>query len=91
MVNVVDVGVLGSDEDVTARHAQESVTIATFGKVEGRPLSIGPGLGRDSEAESRCEGTTDVDKVGPGRRRVRESEDRPRACKWTHGRRCRRR
>ena len=63
VANVVDIGFLGSDEDMTARKAQEPITVATFGEVEGhRALSIGPGLGRDSEAESRSEGTNDVDK-----------------------------
>ncbi len=48
MVNVVDVGILGSNEDVTARKAQEPIAAATFGEVEGhRPLSVGPGHGRD--------------------------------------------
>ena len=61
VANVVDVGFLGSDEDVTARKAQEPVAAATFGKVEGhRPLGVGPGLGRDAEAEGRSEGTNDV-------------------------------
>jgi hypothetical protein len=62
VVNVVDVGFLGSDEDVTARKTQESIAAATFGEVKGhRPLSVGPGLGRDAEAEGRSEGTNDVD------------------------------
>jgi hypothetical protein len=47
---------------VTARKAQEPIAAATFGEVEGhRPLSVGPGLGRDAEAEGRSEGTNDVD------------------------------
>ena len=63
MVNVVDVGFLGSDEDVTARKAQQPITATTFGEVKGhRPLSVGPGLGRDSEAEGRSDGTDDIDK-----------------------------
>jgi hypothetical protein len=63
VVNVVDVGFLGSKEDVTARKAQEPIAAATFGEVEGhRPLSVGPGLGRDAEAEGRSEGTNNVGK-----------------------------
>jgi hypothetical protein len=62
VVNVVDVGFLGSDEDVTARKAQEPISAATFGEVEGhRPLSVEPGFGRDTEAEGRSEGTNGVD------------------------------
>ena len=61
--NIVDVSFLRSDEDVTARKAQEVVAAATFCEVEGhRPLSVGPGLGRDAEAEGGSEGTNDVDK-----------------------------
>ena len=62
VANVVDVGFPGSDEDVTARMAPEPIAVATFGEVEGhRPLSVGPGLGRDAEAEGRSEGANDVD------------------------------
>jgi hypothetical protein len=47
---------------VTARKAQELIAAATFSEVQGhRPLSVGPGLGRDGEAEGRGEGTNDVD------------------------------
>ncbi len=64
VANVVDVGFLGSDEDVTVRKAQEPIAAATFGEVEGhRPLSVGPGLGRDAQAKGRSEGTNDVDEV----------------------------
>jgi len=63
VANVVNIGFLGSDEEVTARKAQEPFTVATFGEVEGHcSLSIGHGLGRDAEAESRSEGTNDIDK-----------------------------
>jgi hypothetical protein len=63
VANVVDVGFLGSDEEVTARKAQEAIAATTFGVVEGhRPLGVGPGFGRDTEAEGRSEGTNDVDK-----------------------------
>jgi len=56
--NVVDVGFPGSDEDMTARKAQEAIAAATFGEVEGhRPLSVGPGTGRDAEAEGRSSGS----------------------------------
>jgi len=62
VANVVDVGFPGSDEDVTARKAQEPIAAATFGEVEGhRPLSAAPGLSRDAEAEGRSEGANDVD------------------------------
>ena len=48
---------------MTARKAQQVVTTATFCEVEGhRPLSVGPGLGRDAEAEGGSEGTNDVEK-----------------------------
>ena len=61
VVNVVEVRFLRPDEDVTARKAQEVVAAATFCEVEGhRPLSVGPGPGRDAEAEGRSEGTNDV-------------------------------
>ena len=61
VVNVVDVGFLWSNEDMTARKAQEVVAITTFCEVEGHcPLSVGPGLGRDGEAKGRSEGTNDV-------------------------------
>ncbi len=49
VANVVDVGFLGSDEDVTVRKAQEPI--------------VGPGLGRDAQAKGRSEGTNDVDEV----------------------------
>ena len=62
-MNVVDVSYTGSDEDVTARKTQEPIAATTFGEVEGhRPLSVGPGLSGDAEAEGRSEGTNDVDK-----------------------------
>ena len=65
MVNVVSVGLLGSDEDMTARKArkaQEVIAAATLGEIEGhRPLSVRPGFGRDAEAEGGSEGTNDVD------------------------------
>ena len=62
VANVVGVGFLGSEEDVTARKAQEPIAAATFGEVEGHhPLTVRPGLGRDAEAESRSERTNDVD------------------------------
>jgi hypothetical protein len=62
VANVVYVACIGSDEDVTARKAQEPIPAATFGEVEAhRSLSVGPGLGRDAEAEGRSEGTNDVD------------------------------
>ena len=61
-VNVVGVNLPGSEKDVTARKAQEPIAVATFGEVEGhRPLTIGPGVGRDVKAEGRGEGTNDVD------------------------------
>ena len=61
MANVVDVGFLRSDEDVTARKAREVVAVAAFCEVEGhRPMNVGPGLGEDAEAEGRSEGTKDV-------------------------------
>ena len=48
--------------DPMRRKAQEAITATTFGEVEGhRPLIIGPGLGRDAEAEGRSEGTNKVD------------------------------
>lgn len=62
MVNVVDVGLIGSNEDVTARKAQEAIAAITFGEVKShRPLDAGPGPGRDVEAEGRSDGTNDVD------------------------------
>jgi hypothetical protein len=62
VVGIVNIGFRRSDEDVTARKAQEPIAPATFSEVEGhRPLSIGPGLGRNAEAEGRSEGTDDVD------------------------------
>ncbi len=62
MVNVVDVGFLGSDENVAAGKAKEPIAAATFGEVEGhRPLSFMPGLGKDAEAKGRSDGTNDVD------------------------------
>jgi len=65
-VDVVDVGFLGSNEDVTTRKTQDPIAAATFGEVEGhRPLSIRPGFGRDPEAESRSERTNDIDKWVP--------------------------
>ena len=46
-----------------AQKAQEVVTTATFGKVEGNhPLSVGTGLGRDAEAKGGSAGTNDVKK-----------------------------
>ena len=59
--NVVDIGFLRSDEDVTTRKTQEPIAVATFRKVEGhRALSAGTGLGGYGEAKGRCEGTSDV-------------------------------
>ena len=61
MVRVVKVAFLGSDEDVTARKAQELIAAATFSEVEGhRSLNVWPGPGGDAEAEGRSEGTNDV-------------------------------
>ena len=58
--HVVNVGFLGSDEDMTTRKAQEPIATATFGKVEGHlPLSVGHSLGRDV-AEGRREGTDEL-------------------------------
>jgi len=58
VVNVVDVGFLRSNEDVTTRKTQEPIAVATFRGVEGhRPLSVGTGLGGYGEAKGRSEGT----------------------------------
>ena len=38
MANIFNVGVLGSDEDVMARKAQESIAAAILGEVEGLTL-----------------------------------------------------
>ena len=63
MVRIVEVAFLGSDEDVTARKAQEPIAAATFSEVEGHSsLSVGPGPGGDAEAEGRSKGTNDVNK-----------------------------
>jgi len=63
VVRVVEVAFPGSDEDVTARKAQEPIAAATFSEVDGHgSLSVGPGSGSgDAEAEGRSEGTNDVD------------------------------
>jgi hypothetical protein len=46
MVNILDVGFLGSDEDMMAQKAQVLIAATTFSKVEGHySLSIGPALG----------------------------------------------
>ena len=59
-VRVAKVAFLGSDEDVTAQKTQESIAAATFSEVEGHgSLCIGPGSGRDAEAEDRSEGTNE--------------------------------
>ena len=62
MIRVVEVAFLGSDEDMTARKAQEPIAAATFSEVDGHgSLSVGPGPGGDEEAEGRSEGTNDID------------------------------
>jgi len=64
VIRVVEVACLGlrSNEDMTARKAQEPIAAATFSEVEGHgSLRVGPGPGGDAEAEGRSEGTNDVD------------------------------
>ena len=62
VVKVVKVAFLRSDEDVTARKAQEPIAVVTFSEVKSHsPLSVGPGPGGDAEAEGRSKGTNEVD------------------------------
>ena len=92
VVILVNVGFLGSDEDMTTRKAQEIIAAATFSKVEGHlPSSVGPSFGRDAEAEGRSERTNNLDEwvqVTDGFGKLRT---RPRAYRRTRGSRSRRR
>jgi hypothetical protein len=46
VVNIVDIGLLESNEDVTAQKAEEAIAVTIFDQIEvHHPLSIGPGLG----------------------------------------------
>jgi hypothetical protein len=61
VVNILDVGVVGGDDDVAAGESQEPIAVATFGEIKSHsPLSTGPSLGRDSKAECRGERTNDI-------------------------------
>ena len=59
---VVDVGFVGSDEDMTTRKAQEPIASAAFSEVQGhRSVSFGSSPDRDAEPQGRSQGTNDVD------------------------------
>jgi hypothetical protein len=50
VVNIIDIGLPGSNEDVIAQKAEEAIAVTIFDQIEvHHPLSIGPGLGGGQE------------------------------------------
>ena len=58
---IVDISLLGSNKDVTARKSQEPIAVTSFSKVKGHhSLSFRAGFSRDGKAEGRSQGTKDL-------------------------------